>query len=138
MTPPSPSGPPARPPVPEKAAYYSRLFIILMILAWVVSALPFPLRFGLVLAAAAAGAAGLVALIESFKAPGLMSLRILLGVGGAVAGYLGLLGVGYLLVAPDVMEYEACMDTALTPQRENQCRADYRESVLDRYGIEVP
>ncbi len=138
MTPPSPSGPPARTAVPEKAAYYTRLFIILMVVAWIVSAMPFPLRFGLVLAAAAAGAAGIMALIEAFKTPGATTLRILLGVGGAVAGYLGLLGIGYVLVAPDVMAYEQCMSTALTPQRENQCRVDYREDVFDRYGIEIP
>jgi hypothetical protein len=138
VTPPPSSGPPARTPVPEKAAYYTRLFIILMVVAWIVSAMPFPLRFGLVLASAAAGAAGIMALIEAFKAPGATTLRILLGVGGAVAGYLGLLGIGYILVAPDVMAYESCMSTALTPQRENQCRADYRQDVFDRYGIEIP
>lgn len=138
MTPPPSPKPPARTPVPEKAAHYSRIFIVLMVLAWVVASMPFPLRFGLVLAAAAAGAACLAAFIEAFKAPGTTTLRVLLGIGGAIAGYLGLMGLGYVLVAPEVIEYENCMSTAITAERENQCHADYQQGVFDRYGVEVP
>jgi len=135
--PPSPPGSP-RPTLPGRAAQYARVVVALMLLSWVVSFLPFPLRFGLLVVSAGAVAAAVVALVEAFRTAGLTRLRVMLTFGLAVSGYFSLVGLGYLLIAPDVMAYEDCMSKALTVQRENHCRVDYRQDVFDRWGVKIP
>lgn len=129
----------------EASRTWAIRFVLLMLVAMIISALPVPLRFGLVVAAPLAGVVGIIALVQSFRAAGQTSLRVLLIVGEMFAGYFALLGLSWVILAPQIMAHEDCLDTAITQARIQRCQTDFEQSVTDwqdsilrEYGLDVP
>lgn len=137
------SGPPSRAltprdPVPPKVRRYSRLFVWTMLAAWLLSYAPVVFRLGIIVPAIAGSAFGVMALVATLGQPRMAGLRVMLGVGGIGAGLLGLMGIGYLAIAPQVLEFDACTRSALTPQATLQCDQEFHDEVFERYGVELP
>ncbi len=142
MTAPTP-GPPAGPlaarePAPPRVRRYSRLFVWTMCAAWLLNYAPYVYRLGLIALALAAGVFAALALWSTMGVPRMASLRIMLGIGGAVSGLLVLMGIGWLVIAPEILRFDSCTRSALTPKGDLQCEAEFHDAVLERYGVELP
>lgn len=132
--------PTAPAPAPElvKVRRFSRLFVWTMVAAWMLNFAPMIYRLGMLPLALLAVALGVYAFWSTFGLPHMGSLRIMLGLGGIGAGAFALMGIGWLAIAPEIIELDSCTRTALTPQGELVCQQSFHESVKDRYGIDLP
>ena len=127
-------------PSPEllKVRRYSRLFVWTMMAAWLLSFAPMIYRLGILPLALIAVVLGVLAFWSTFGVPNMVSMRIMLGIGGFGAGVFAIMGIGWLAIAPDVLRLDTCNRTSLTPQGDRVCQQQFQDSVKDRYGIEIP
>ena len=124
--------------VAPRVRLYSRLFVWTMLAAWLLSYAPVVFRLGIIVPALAGCTFGVLALVATLGQPRMTGLRVMLGVGGLGAGLLALMGIGYLAIAPQVLEFDSCTRSALTPQSSLQCETEFHDEVFERYGVELP
>lgn len=127
-------------PTPEmvKVRRYSRLFVWTMLATWLLNAAPMIYRLGTLPLALLAVVLAVLAFWSSFGVPNTSNLRIMLVVGGIGAGALGLMGIAWLAISPDILKLDSCTRSSLTPQGERVCQQEFHESVKARYGYDVP
>lgn len=136
MTPPAPA--PEIAPGQAKVRRYSRLFVWTMLAAWLLTFAPMVYQLGMLPLALVATVWGVLAFWSTFGLPEMKTMRIMLAIGGVMAGFFALMGIGWLVIAPEVVELDSCTRASLTPQGELECQQAFDESVLDRFGIEFP
>jgi len=127
-------------PTPEavKIRRYSRLFVWTMIATWMLSLAPMIYRIGIMPVALLAVVFAVIAFWYTFDVPGLSTMRITLGVGAAGASALAVLGMAWMAIAPEVIALDTCSRTSLTPQGDVVCQQEFRDAVMDRFGVELP
>ena len=137
---PSPSAketPPAS-PWPPSLIQNAMRFIIVLLISWIAASLPFPYSLATLPLAVAASTLCVLALVATIKVPQAMLMRLLLVVGGMVAGMLALTALRDVILIPELMDHRACMNAAITHQGQMQCEQDLTEAVSARFPGLMP
>jgi hypothetical protein len=95
-------------------------------------------RLGMLPLAMLAVVLGVIAFWSTFGLPNMISLRIMLGIGGAMAGAFAIVGVLWLAISPEIVKLDSCERSSLTPQGKLVCQQEFQDSVKERYGFEIP
>jgi hypothetical protein len=109
-----------------------------MCATWLLSFAPMIYRLGMLPLAMLAVVLGVIAFWSTFGLPNMVSLRIMLGIGGAMAGAFAIVGMLWLAISPEIVKHDACERSALTPQGKLVCQQEFQDSVKERYGFEIP
>lgn len=134
---PTPTAPVMTPQL-TKVRRFSRLFVWTLIATWLLSSAPMIYRLGTLPLALVAAVFGAIAFWSTFGVPNMVSLRVMLGLGGVGVGLFALWGMAWLAIAPEVLALDACERSSLTPQGDLVCQQEFHAAVKSRYGVEIP
>lgn len=108
---------------------------VALVLGLIAASMPFPARFATVALALVTVLLVSIALWHTSGVKGAASIRGLLIISVVIAGVLLIFGMSWLLVAPEIMDHEACRDAAITPTAKTQCDADFEKAVNGKFGL---
>ena len=134
---PTPTAPVTTPQL-TKVRRFTRLFVWTMLATWLLSSAPMIYRLGTLPLALTAAVFGVIAFWSTFGVPNMVSLRVMLGLGGFGAGVFALMGIGWLAIAPEVLALDSCERSSLTPQGDLVCQQAFHDAVKSRYGVDLP
>lgn len=104
--------------------------MLAVLLAWGAAQMPLPYK----LAAAAAGVAGvalgILMIVRSVRAKAGVMMHLAAVFTGLCCGLFGLSAGAQAIFWDATVEYEACLDRAVTDRAENQCVQDYEQNML--------
>lgn len=127
--------------LPDDVVRLVRIFLVLLAGTAVLYLFSLPLAFGILVTGPVALGIGLKALLQSWRLPGLVSYRLGMIAGMAMAGFATVFALGLVVVREPVMALEQCLDRAITQQARDTCQADYEQSYrdfLEQFGVTLP
>lgn len=115
--------------IPDAARRDTGLFLGTLSVTVVLYLLGAPWAFAMVVTGPLGALFGVLALIRSWREPGLVGYRVWVGGGIMISLFSTVMGVTFMLFADVLAEYSDCRERAVTHQAQAACDADYQEGV---------
>jgi len=140
MSAPDPQQPGGRPrlALPAPLRLWGTWTAVTLGIGFIAASMPFPARFATALIAIIAIVLASVALWHTSGQQNMGGVRGLLITGIVISTGLAVFGGSWLLVAPEIMDHEACRDAAITPTAKTQCDVDLEDAVYGKFGLPTP